>query len=58
MTEPATLPTSPTGVTADKRELAIVKMLRETASTDGLSVREIYAGVTEALSDTVASRAT
>lgn len=57
MTEPATLPTSPTGVTADKRELAIVKMLRETASTDGLSVREIYAGVTEALSDTVTIQA-
>lgn len=56
MTEP--LSTTPAGgVTADKRELAIVKLLRESASSEGLSVREIYGTLKETLPDTVTIQA-
>ncbi|MEN9544933.1 MAG: hypothetical protein RLZZ598_1766, partial [Pseudomonadota bacterium] len=56
MSEPA-VPASTAGVSADRRELAIVKLLRETANGEGLSVREIYAHLTETLPDSVTIQA-
>lgn len=50
-------PSRDAAIGADRRELAIVKLLREAGGGEGLTVREIYGTLKESLQDTVTIQA-